>query len=100
MLAQLGRLTELAGRSAVTIQVRPFSKGLVRYMQAAFVIHQLPDAVDLHVLYVEGPDGDTIVADDKERTERYRSAFEELRRSALSPAESVTFFKEVADSFH
>lgn len=100
MSDQLSRLADLAERSAVTIQVRPFSKGLVRYMQAPFVIHQLTDAADLDVLYLEGPVGDTIVADDAGQIDRYRRAFEELRRSSLSPAESVTFFKEVSDSFH
>lgn len=100
MLAQLGWLIELAGRSSVTIQVRPFSKGLVRRMQAPFVIHQLADAADLDVLYLEGPVGDTIVASDKDEIGRYHSAFDELKRTSLSPTESVTFIKEVANSFH
>jgi transcriptional regulator with XRE-family HTH domain len=99
MVAQLGRLTELAG-SSVTIQVRPFSNGLVRHMAAPFVIHQLTDAADLDVLYLEGPVGDTVVADDKDEISRFRSAFEELKRTSLSPSESVKFFKELADSFH
>jgi transcriptional regulator with XRE-family HTH domain len=100
MLDQLGWLSRLAERSSVTIQVRPFSKGLVRGMQAPFVIHQLADAADLEVLYLEGSAGDTIVADDKEEIGRYRRAFDELKRTALSPTESLTFFKEVSGSFH
>jgi hypothetical protein len=104
MLAQLDWLSELADEPSITIQVRPFSKGLVRRMQAPFVIHQLTDAADLNVLYLEGPIGDTIVsddkADDKEEIVRYRKAFDELKRTSLSPPESVTFIKEVADSFH
>lgn len=100
MLAQLHSLIELAGRPSVTIQVRPFSKGLVRRMQAPFVIHQLTDAPDLDVLYLEGPVGDTIVAEDKDEIGQYRSAFEELKRTSLSPSESVTFIKEVANSLH
>jgi transcriptional regulator with XRE-family HTH domain len=100
MHTQLGRLSELAGRSSITIQVRPFSNGLVRRMQAPFVIHQLEDAVDLDVLYLETPVGDTIVADDNEEIGRYRSAFEQLRSTSLSSLESRTFLKEVADSFH
>jgi transcriptional regulator with XRE-family HTH domain len=100
MLAQLGWLSELAGRSPLTIQVRPFSKGLVRRMQAPFVIHQLTETADLDVLYLEGPVGDAIVADDKDEIGRYRSAFGELKRTSLSPPESVTFVKEVAEIFH
>jgi transcriptional regulator with XRE-family HTH domain len=100
MVAQLGWLTELAGRPSLTIQVRPFSNGLVRCMAAPFVIHQLTDAADLDVLYLEGPVGDTVVADDKDEISRFRGAFEELKRTSLSPSESVKFFKELADSFH
>jgi len=100
MIKQLHWLIELANRSSVTIQVRPFSKGLVRRMQAPFVIHQLTDTADLDVLYLEGPDGDTIVDTDKGEIGGYRSVFEELKRTALSPAESVTFIKEVANSIH
>jgi transcriptional regulator with XRE-family HTH domain len=100
MLDQLDWLSELAGRSSITIQVRLFSKGLVRGMQAPFVIHQLADAADLDVLYLEGPVGDTIVADDKEGIGRYRSAFDELKDTSESPTASLTFFKEVAGSLH
>lgn len=100
MLAQLSWLLELAERSPLTIQVRPFSKGLVRRMQAPFVIHQLTETADLDVLYLEGPVGDTIVAGDKDEIGQYRSAFNELKRTSLSPSESVTFVKEVAESFH
>jgi transcriptional regulator with XRE-family HTH domain len=100
MRDQLGRLADLAERSSVTIQVRPFSNGLVRRMQAPFVIHQLTDEAELDILYREDPVGDTIVADDKREVSEYRSAFDELKRTSLSPAESVTFFKEVMDSLH
>jgi transcriptional regulator with XRE-family HTH domain len=100
MVAQLVWLTELAGRSPITIQVRPFSKGLIRRMQAPFVIHQLAETADFDLLYLEGPVGDTTVANNKEEIGQYRSAFDELRRTSLSPAESVTFVKEVAESLH
>jgi transcriptional regulator with XRE-family HTH domain len=104
MFAQLDRLIELAGRSSVTIQVRPFSKGLVRRMQAPFVIHQLADDADLDVLYLEGPIDDKVLAadkpDDREEIVRYRRAFDELKRTSLSPAQSVAFIKEVTVSFN
>jgi transcriptional regulator with XRE-family HTH domain len=102
MTAQLVRLTELAGRSPspVTIQVRPFSKGLVRRMQAPFVIHQLTETADFDLLYLEGPVGDTTVANDKAEIDEYRSAFDELKNTSLSPADSATFIKEVAESLH
>jgi transcriptional regulator with XRE-family HTH domain len=100
MVAQLVWLSELAGHSSVTIQVRPFSKGLVRRMQAPFVIHKLTEAADFDLLYLEGPVGDTTVANDKAEIDQYRSAFDELKRTSLSPAESVTFMKEVAESLH
>jgi transcriptional regulator with XRE-family HTH domain len=97
MAAQLTWLTELAGRSSITIQVRPFSEGLARRMQAPFVIHHAETA-DFDLLYLELPVGDTTVDKNKEEIAQYRSAFDELKRTSLSPAESVTFVKEVAES--
>ncbi|HEY2638677.1 MAG TPA: helix-turn-helix transcriptional regulator [Streptosporangiaceae bacterium] len=95
MAAQLDRLIELAARPAVTIQVLPFSAGPAYGMQTSFVIHKLADEDDLDVLYLEGPRGDTIVADDVAEIRRYERAFEELQQMALSAADTVTFIKEL-----
>jgi transcriptional regulator with XRE-family HTH domain len=102
MAAQLDRLIDLAGRPTITIQVLPFTAGPAYGMQTPFVIHKLADDDDLDVLYLEGPRGDTIVADDRDRAEikRYERAFEELRQMSLSAADTVTFIKELRSTMH
>jgi transcriptional regulator with XRE-family HTH domain len=100
MAAQLDRLIELAARPAITIQVLPFSAGPAYGMQTPFVIHKLADEDDLDVLYLEGPRGDTIVADDEAEIRRYEHAFEELQQMALSAADTVTFIKELRSNMH
>jgi transcriptional regulator with XRE-family HTH domain len=98
MQAQLDRLIELAGRPTITIQVLPFTAGPAYGMQTSFVIHKLAD--DLDVLYLEGPRGDTIVAEDRTEIGRYENAFDELQHMAFSPADTVTFIKELRSSLH
>jgi transcriptional regulator with XRE-family HTH domain len=102
MAAQLDRLIDLAARPTITIQVLPFTAGPAYGMQTPFVIHKLADEADLDVLYLEGPRGDTIVADDRDRAEikRYERAFEELRQMSLSAADTVTFIKELRSAMH
>jgi hypothetical protein len=95
MQAQLDRLIELAARPTITIQVLPFTAGPADGMQTSFVIHKLADEADLDVLYIEGPGGDTIVADDRAEVRRYEEAFGELRQMALPAADTVTFIKEL-----
>jgi transcriptional regulator with XRE-family HTH domain len=100
MQAQLDRLIELAARPAITIQVLPFAAGPAYGMQTSFVIHKLADEAGLDVLYLEGPRGDTIVADDEVEVKSFADAFEELQQMALSAADTVTFIKELRSSMH
>lgn len=92
MQAQLDRLIDLAARPTITIQVLPFTAGLAYGMQTSFVIHKLPD---FNVLYLEGPRGDTIVADDQAEVSGYERAFTELQQRSLSAADTITFIKEL-----
>lgn len=97
MQAQLDRLIDLTARPKITIQVLPFTAGPAYGMQSSFVIHKLPD---LDVLYLEGPRGDTIVADDQDEVGHYERAFTELQEMSLSAADTVTFIKEVRSALH
>lgn len=95
MQGQFDRLIELSARPNISIRVFPFSAGVTYGMQQSFVIHQFSDPDDLDVLYLEGPRGDTVVADDEDEVGRYLAAFEELQRMSFSEAESATFFKKL-----
>jgi transcriptional regulator with XRE-family HTH domain len=94
MAGQLGRLIDLAGRPNISIQAFPFSAGLIDGMQAPFVIHRFEGTADLDILYMEGPRGDTLVADDEDEIGRYSDAFTDLRGKALSAADTLRFLQQ------
>jgi transcriptional regulator with XRE-family HTH domain len=98
MRGQLRRLTELAARPRITIEVVPFSAGAHEGMQGSFVIQEFPDPNDDDLLYQEGPEGELISRDDPELILGYRERFEDLRRLSLGPQGSLTFLSELANS--
>jgi transcriptional regulator with XRE-family HTH domain len=98
MRRQLDRLTELADRPRITIEVLPFSAGAHEGMQGSFVIQEFPDPNDDDLLYQEGPDGELISHDDPELILRYRERFEDLRRLSLGPRGSLAFLNDLASS--
>jgi transcriptional regulator with XRE-family HTH domain len=95
MQGQIDRLIDLAARPTITIQIYPFSAGPSYGTQTPFVIHQFADPDDLDVLYLEGPRGDTIVADDADEITRYQRAFAELQQMSMSRPESLTFLRKL-----
>ena len=95
MRAQLQQLVESARMPNVTIELVPFSAGLVPGLQTPFVIHEFPDPADDDVLYQENPRGDLISHDDAEEIGSYRKNFERMRRASLGPEGTVDFLREV-----
>jgi transcriptional regulator with XRE-family HTH domain len=88
---QVLRLTELARRQNMTIEIVPFTAGVHRGMQGPFVALEFPDEADDDVLYLESPRGDLINRDDSEEILEYREIFEQLRDMSLRPDGSVAF---------
>jgi hypothetical protein len=97
MRRQLRRMTELAARPHVTIEVVPFNVGAHPGLQGPFVIEEFPDPADDDVLYLESPQGEVLSRDDPDLVLHYREVFEELRRLSLGPEGSLTFLKRLAD---
>ncbi len=95
MIGQLQRLIEAASTPKVTVEVIPFSAGLLPGLQAPFVIHEFPDAEDGDVLYLENPRGDLITKDDPEEIIEYRENFDRMRRESLGPAGTIDFLHEL-----
>jgi hypothetical protein len=95
MRPQLQRLIETAGMPRVTVEVVPFTAGLVPGLQAPFVIHEFSDAADDELLYLESPRGDVLSRDDAEEILSYREDFERLRKASLGPERTVEFLREV-----
>lgn len=95
MEEQIRHLIELAGRQNITIQILPFAAGLGPNTQAPFVVVKFADSADPDVLYLEGPSGGTLVANDQEEVARYHTAFDELRRLSLSGSDTLKLLQEV-----
>ena len=95
MRHQLQRLIEAADQPNVTVEVVPFTAGLVPGLQVPFVIHEFSDAADSELLYLESPHGDVLSRDDAEEILSYREDFERLRQASLGPEGTVNFLREV-----
>jgi len=95
MRRQLQRLIEAADMPNVTVEIIPFTAGLLPGLQAPFVIHEFPDAADDDVLYLESPRGDLLSRDDAEEVLSFREDFERFRQASLGPEGTVAFLREV-----
>jgi transcriptional regulator with XRE-family HTH domain len=98
MRQQLQRMIDVAEMSQVTIEVIPFSAGVLPGMQAPFVIYEFPDVADDDVLYQENPSGDLLSRDDPEETLSFRESFERLREASLGPDGTVEFLRELINT--
>ena len=97
MRRQLRRLTELAEKPRITIEVLPFSAGAYPALSGSFVVHELPDPGGAGALYLEGAHGEELTSDDPQLILRHREIFEELRRLSLGPEGSLAFLSELVD---
>lgn len=95
MRDQLQRMIEATEKPNITIEVVPFTAGLVPGLQAPFVIQEFSDASDDELLYLESPRGDALIRDDREEVLAYREYFEQLRRASLGPEGTIKFLNEV-----
>jgi transcriptional regulator with XRE-family HTH domain len=95
MRPQMQRLIEATEMPNVTVEVIPFSAGLLPGLQAPFVIHEFPDAADDDVLYLENPRGDLLSRDDPDDILSFREDFERLRGASLGPGGTVDFLRAV-----
>jgi transcriptional regulator with XRE-family HTH domain len=95
MRYQLQQLIEAAEMPNITVEVVPFTAGLVPGLQAPFVIYEFSDAADDELLYLESPRGDMVIRDDAEVIPSYHDDFERLRRASLGPGGTIDFLREV-----
>jgi hypothetical protein len=97
MRRQLQQLIEFSDMSNVTIEVIPFTAGLLPGLQSPFVIHEFPDAADDDVLYLENPRGSMLNRDDTDEILSFREDFERMRQASLGPEGTVDFLREVIE---
>ena len=95
MRGQLQQLIEASDMPNVTVEVVPFTAGLVPGLQTAFVIHEFLDDADDELLYLENPHGDLVIQNNQDEILSYRKEFERLREASLGPRGTIDFLHEV-----
>jgi transcriptional regulator with XRE-family HTH domain len=99
MRQQLQRMIDLANMPKVTVEIVPFSAGVLSGMEAPFVIHEFPDGADDDVLYQEiPPRNDLLSRDNPEEVLAFRESFERLREASLRPDGTIDFLRELVNS--
>jgi transcriptional regulator with XRE-family HTH domain len=96
MRGQLLRLTELARRPNVHIQVLPFARGAHIGVTGSFVIFGFPQSGDQDVVAIDHLTS-SLYLETKEEVSAYNAAFDLLRSRALPPDESLAFIAGIAD---
>jgi len=95
MAAQLRHLVAVGDQANVTLQVVPFAVGAHAGMYGAFVVVDFPDPVDPDLVYLESMAGGLFLEHEAD-IRRYRSMFEYLQATALSPEDSARLIGEAA----
>jgi hypothetical protein len=96
MAAQLDHVVSMTRRPNVTVQVIPFDVGAHPGMPGSFVHMEFRDEGDPELVYVDTMAGD-IFLESEEDLRRYRTMFDHLRASALSPARSAALITTIKE---
>jgi len=95
MRAQLGKLAEVAGRGAVTLQVLPAGAAAHVHPISPFTILDFADPADPSVVYTEHLTG-SLLLEDPDEVRLYRMVFDRLRAEALDPGQSIDLIAQLA----
>ena len=79
---QLRRLLEASSQPGISVQIVPFSAGAHAGLLGSFVLLSLEDSAE-DLLFAEGPGGDLVSRDDREKIARFVEYFEAVRGMAL-----------------
>lgn len=90
---QLTYLLDVAGYPNIILQVLPLATGVHPALTGSFALLAFDD-VDDGVVFAEGVAGGAILENARD-VEAYALVFEEIRRRALSPEDSVTFIASI-----
>lgn len=91
---QLQHLLTLGREPHITVQVLPFTAGMLN-MVSPFIILEFPDPADTDVVYTESA-FDYAVIDGPSDVEAYRQMFDGARAASLSEEESLALITRVA----
>lgn len=96
-LDQLVKLRKQAGHPRISIQVVPFTAGVVAAMRVSFAIFEFPSDEEDHVVNIEHPHQMALIRDDAEVASDYLESFSDLQDIALSTEESAKFLDTLID---
>jgi transcriptional regulator with XRE-family HTH domain len=97
MREQLEHLYEACHWPNVTLQVLGFGTGLHPGLGGSFTIIKFPERLDPDVVYTEGVTGQAYLEERDREVRAQSEAFELLRASALSPAESARLIRSISE---
>lgn len=97
MAQQLDHLYEASQWPNVTLQVLRFSSGLHPALGGSFAIIEFPERFDPDVVYTEGVTGQAYIEERDQEVRAQAEAFDLLRASALSPAESRLLVRSISE---
>ncbi|UNO41976.1 helix-turn-helix transcriptional regulator [Streptomyces sp. MST-110588] len=95
MSIQLQHLATMAEEPNITVQVLPFSRGAHAGMFGPYLLLSFPQVSALDVVRAENPTG-AVWLERESEVGRYRELFDDARKTALSPTESMTLIRRVA----
>lgn len=98
MADQLTHMSQVAQLPNVTIQVLPFAAGGHPAMTTPYVILNFADAADASVVYLDNLTMG-LALEEADHVRGYSLVHEELRRMALSPADSLTRLEDASRNF-
>ena len=97
MREQIENLIKIGSFPNVTLQILPFAKGEHAGLDGAFMIVGFPEQADPNMVYIENTAAKDLYVEDTDVVREYDVLFDHLRASALSPTESVSFLRGLAE---
>jgi transcriptional regulator with XRE-family HTH domain len=97
MRRQLQHVINVSDMPNVTVEIVPFTAGLLRGLQSQFLIYEFPDAADDDVLYLEDARGALLSRDNQDEVLSFREQFEQLREGSLGSEGSIEFLRSLVE---
>ncbi|GIL26075.1 helix-turn-helix domain-containing protein [Actinocatenispora comari] len=97
MSDQITSIADVASQPDITVQVVPFSAGSHPGLGGAFQIIYFADPLDPPVMQFDSSPRDVVLRDNPAQLARFETAFEDLRKIALSEEDSVAFIRQIAE---
>lgn len=98
MAAQIDKVLKLVQQRRITVNVIPFSVGVLATQDSNFVLLDFDDSTLSPVVFIEGLTSNQIL-EKKTDVDRYIEATDHLRDSALSPRDSISYMVEKRKSY-